>query len=79
MITEFNLELAKSGAKLVTRDGKEARLLCSERVDSKYYGNLVVLVKNTKGTWERIIAYNNQGRVASCLEKNLDLMIQDGR
>ena len=29
MLVEFNLELAKSGAKLVTRDGKEARLLCS--------------------------------------------------
>ena len=24
-------------------------------------------------------SYNNQGRVASCLEKNLDLMLEDGR
>ena len=47
---EFNLELAKSGAKLITRKGLPARIVCYDRVDEKYHAPILALIlgKNKK-------------------------------
>ena len=46
MLQSFNIEAAKAGAKVVTRSGKPARIVCFDRVDEKWKGNLVVLLLN---------------------------------
>ena len=43
----FNLAEAKAGKKVVTRSGKSARIICSDRVDDDYA--LVVLVMDSDG------------------------------
>ena len=32
---EFNLEAAKAGAPLITRDGHKLRIICFDRIDEK--------------------------------------------
>lgn len=67
----FNLAKAmKKGTKVVTRDGKSARVICETR------GKLLVEVLG-KVTWEnRQYKYNLDGsRYSSNLIHNLDLMI----
>lgn len=53
----FDLEAAKAGETICTRDGREARIICFNRI-----GNLpvVALVKN--GEHEDIYFYHNDGR-----------------
>ena len=43
MLQSFDLELAKQGAKITTRNKKPARIVCFDRVDKRMHGQLVVL------------------------------------
>ena len=49
---EFNLELAKSGAKLITRKGLPARIVCYDRVDEKYHAPILALILGKNKKWE---------------------------
>ena len=55
---EFDLELAKAGHPVQTRDGKKARILCFDRIAST---PIVALVK-IRDTLEKVYQYDNNGR-----------------
>ena len=75
-MTEFDLEKAKKGAKLITRSGKKARIVCYDRIDRVKNGPILALICNDKLTWERPIYYFNNGRQIDH-EKSLDLFIDE--
>lgn len=75
-MTEFNLQKAKEGAKLVTRSGKHARIVCYDRIDKLKQGTILALISNDKLTWERPVFYFQNGRQVD-LEKSLDLFIDE--
>lgn len=68
----FDLEKAKAGAKVVTRDGRPVRIICWDRVDDTY--PIVALVKCTENgkTEERILIYTNEGRYWDGVDKNIN-------
>lgn len=65
---EFNLEKAKAGAKVCTRDGREARIICFD-MDNNY--SIVALVKNKDGE-EGVSTYLSDGSFFSGVEKDCD-------
>lgn len=68
----FDLEAAKAGEPVCTRDGREARIICFDRI-----GNLpiVALVKN--GEHEDVYYYHNNGKDnKSNEEKDYDLLMK---
>lgn len=75
-MTEFDLKKAKEGAKLITRSGKHARIVCYDRKDKVKNGTILALICNDKETWERPVFYFQNGRQVD-LEKSLDLFIDE--
>lgn len=77
---EFNVELAKAGAPIVTRKGNKVRIVCYDRVDTKYQGTLLALIMNKENNWERPVFYTNKGKCATALDPDLDLLVDyDGK
>ena len=74
-LTEFNFDKAKLLPAAVTRSGIPVRILSCDRYDSLYRGCIVALLKYPK--WERIVAYNKEGKVASALDPSLDLFLYE--
>lgn len=69
----FNLEAAKAGKPVYTRDGRKARIVCFDRIDAK---PILALVPSTDGKGEDVFDYFINGkRIASALESDLDLML----
>ena len=69
----FNLEAAKAGKPICTRDGRKARIICFDRIDAK---PILALVLSTDGKGEDVLSYFVSGkRIASPLESDLDLMM----
>lgn len=69
----FDLEAAKAGKPVCTRDGRKARIVCFDRVDAK---PILALVASTDGKGENVFDYFVNGkRIASALESDLDLMM----
>lgn len=68
---KFDLEKAKAGAKVCTRNGKKARIICVDRDDDT--SHIVALVQN-KG-YESIVCYDNQGMFLPYEERGEDLMM----
>ena len=54
----FDLQAARSGKPVCTRDGKKARILCFDRIAST---PIVALVK-IRDTLEKVYQYDNNGR-----------------
>lgn len=69
----FDLEKAKQGAKVITRDGRPARIICWDRVESTY--PIVALVKDKDGTDVDIETYTLDGACVAEQEYNLDLFM----
>lgn len=68
----FDLEAAKAGEPVYTRDGRPARIICFDRI-----GNLpiIALVKNREG--ENVYYYYNNGRDnKEDVEKDYDLLMK---
>lgn len=62
----FNLEQAKAGKPVCTRDGRKARIICFDRVTNstnEYTGHLIVLVTNLNGD-EKPFCYTENGNLA---------------
>lgn len=57
----FDLEAAKAGTKVVTRDGLPVRIICFDREDDIFH--IIGLVSSSHG--ERVIAFNNNGKYYS--------------
>jgi hypothetical protein len=73
-MTEFDLEKAKAGAPLITRKGRDARIVCYDRVDTLKKGTILALIMNEKKTWERPVFYDKNGRqVDFCVDLDLFL------
>lgn len=61
----FDLEAAKAGKPVCTRDGREARIVCFDRIDNTTQRNLVVLIQQhteSKYSYEYASLYNNNGK-----------------
>ena len=74
-LKEFNLEAAKAGKPVCTRDGRKARIICfdAKRKDEK---NIIALVpsKDYPG-FEDLISYPNNGNYYGGHENDGDLMM----
>ena len=69
----FDLEAAKAGKPVCTRDGRKARIICFDRIDAK---PILALVPSTDGKGEDAFDYFVSGkRIANSLESDLDLMM----
>ena len=69
----FDLEAAKAGKPVCTRDGRKARIICFDRIDAK---PILALVPSTDGKGEDVFDYFVSGkRIANSLESDLDLMM----
>ena len=71
----FDLEAAKAGKPVCTRDGRKARIICFD-AKSKDEKNIIALVssKDCPG-FENLIAYPNNGNYYRGYENNGDLMM----
>ena len=58
---QFNLEeyLANPNKKLVTRDGRNVRIICT---DAKTYYPIIALAENTDGTTEQCLSFIKNGK-----------------
>ena len=69
----FDLQKAREGKPVCIRDGRKARIVCFDRVDSK---PILALVRSTDGKGEDVFDYFVSGkRLANALESDLDLMM----
>lgn len=69
----FNLEEAKAGKPVCTRDGRKVRIVCFDRIDAR---PILALVPSTNGKGESVFDYFVSGkRIANSLESDLDLMM----
>lgn len=68
----FDLEKAKAGAPVCTKDGKDARIIC---FDAKSIYPIAALILN--GDTEYINSYTNYGRFALEGEDDNDLMMKE--
>ena len=69
----FDLEAAKAGKPVCTRDGKQARIICFDRKDIKPIVALVTIVNGTSIT-EKALYYFEDGHYLSKNDDNNDLM-----
>lgn len=79
---EFDLKTFKKKTdKLITRDGKSVRIICTDRICGDHAGPLVALVKNKSGTFEQLVQYDKNGRQInydrSYRAREYDLFIDD--
>lgn len=73
---DFDLAAAKRGAKVCTRDGLPARILCFDRKSDT--NPIVAAVTCSESTDEVICLFNSFGRYISlCCDSNYDLMMAD--
>ena len=69
----FDIQKAREGKPICTRDGRKARIICFDRIDAK---PILALVSSTDGKGEDVFDYFVSGkRIANVLESDLDLMM----
>lgn len=73
-LKEFNLEAAKAGKQIYTRDGRKARILCYDLKGVEEYP-IVAAIETHDYLAESISAYDRNGRFDHDKENNNDLMI----
>ena len=72
----FNLEAAKQGKPVCTRDGREARIICFDRINGDYY-KIVACVTAFDGNFEEVLFYGIDGYIVDSQNpKDEDLMIR---
>lgn len=73
-LKEFNLEVAKAGKPIYTRDGRKARILCYDLKGAIGYP-IVAAIETHDYLAENISVYDRNGRFDHDKENNNDLMI----
>lgn len=68
----FNLNEAKNGAPICTRDGKPARIICW---DKKGNSPIVALIPHEEVAVEKIETYTTEGKWSTSYSSSLDLMM----
>ena len=71
---EFDLEKAKAGHPVCTRDGKPARILCYDRTWKKEPRPIIALVEEEPGD-ERVRVYKPNGKYLDVQMDDYDLMM----
>lgn len=72
---KFNLEEAKSGVKVCTRDGRKARIICFDYKGP--FKTIIALVENKETGFEEIKEYFWAGQEWLTHEGDEDLMIEE--
>lgn len=68
----FDLEAAKAGAPVVTRNGRSVRIICTDMIDGEY--PVIALVR--EGHWESLRSYTTDGKcVVGEIISELDLFM----
>ena len=75
IIKSFDLASYKNGAKVKTRDGHEARIICTDAKDEKY--PIIALVKLFDNN-EVVVHYTSEGKTQGVAISDSDLVIVDG-
>lgn len=70
---EFDLEAAKAGKPVCTRDGRTVRILCFDAQNKDY--PIVALVKNESKDKEHVTSYRKDGSVNPYIQTKNDLMM----
>ena len=71
----FDLEAAKSGKPVCTRDGRKARIICFDRINGDYY-KIVACVTAFDGDFEEVLFYGIDGYIVDSQNpKDEDLMM----
>ena len=73
----FDLELAKKGHPVCTRDGKDVRIICFDAKTGEY--PIIALVYCAKSCTETVHSYNLEGKHFTTEEDNSDLMMKSVR
>ena len=70
---QFSLEkyLANPSRKVVTRDGRKARIICTDRKDLDF--PIIALIENISGKGEKAYSYTKEGWNYSYCSDNLEL------
>lgn len=76
-VIPFDIEKAKQGAKIMTRDGHDARILCYDRNSEDYPIVVLVLRSNEDEYEEEIVSYTNDGKYYPDDESGYDLFIKE--
>ena len=71
----FDLNAAKLGKPVCTRDGRKARIICFDLKDDKY--PIVAAVESDSS--ETLFSYTTNGKISDGIESNLDLMMLSER
>ena len=72
----FDLEAAKAGKLICTRDGRKARIICFDRINGDYY-KIVACVTAFDGNFEEVLFYGIDGYIVDSQNpKDEDLMIR---
>lgn len=71
----FNLELAKAGKPVCTRDGRKARIICWDRYASCYHIVALIECKGFPNKEEEVKVYTDNGKYISGEENAYDLMM----
>ena len=70
----FDLEAAKAGKPVCTRDGREARIICFDKKNNNY--PVIALVETETGDEEELFQYTNHGKYLETKEYDeRDLMM----
>lgn len=71
----FNLEQAKAGKPVCTRDGRKVRIICFDRINGDYY-KIVACVTAFDGDFEEVLFYGIDGYIVDSQNpKDEDLMM----
>lgn len=75
-LKEFDLEAAKSGKPVCTRDGRKARIICFDRICGDDYYKIVACVTAFDGDFEEVLSYGIDGYIVDSQNpKDEDLMM----
>lgn len=74
MTKPFDLELAKSGHPVETRDGRKARIVCFDSLCDKSC-RLLALIYSVSNDKEDILFYDNRGKINFSEDQALDLVM----
>lgn len=73
---EFNINEAKAGAPVITRNGRKVRILCYDRKSGQHPGKIIALVMGHSNRFEQIVQYDLEGNQVD-LVTSLDLFMRD--
>lgn len=72
----FDLEAAKAGKPVCTRDGRKVRIICFDRITYDNYTTIIACVLSKDGKDENPLIYGNDGYIVNSQNpKDEDLMM----